>query len=204
MLNVYYQHAAWSAVQGVCFSSYYSGRLIFILGRHICTRTDINPASFTTKMRQLSLKLNGLPPKSVLNVRTLYYWFARSASTQTSQPGDCPATDTFLCLAQMQIWLLICSVGLTRYACAQRVTRFQLWIVRTHPDSTKATNAVRSISIGWPRLSYSASTKWKKLLLRRLLGGCFSNWARATATLHHHIIIETFIRGNYIESLRKN
>jgi len=56
-------------------------------------------------------------------------------------------------------------------------------IVRTHPDSTKAMNAVRSISVGWPRLSYSASTKWKKLLLRRLLGGCFSKWARPTVTL---------------------
>ena len=43
--------------------------------------------------------------------------------------------------------------------------------------STKSMKAVLSTSMGCPCLSYRASTKWKKLLFRRLLGGCFSKCA---------------------------
>jgi len=42
----------------------------------------------------------------------------------------------------------------------------------------KSMKAVLSISTGWPCRSKNARTKWKKLLLRRLLGGCFSKCAR--------------------------
>lgn len=44
----------------------------------------------------------------------------------------------------------------------------------TFSFSTKSTKAVLSISTGWPCLSYSARTKWKKLDFLRLEGGCFS------------------------------
>ena len=40
-----------------------------------------------------------------------------------------------------------------------------------------AINAVRSISIGWPVLSYNAMTKWKKFDFLKLGGGCFSKCA---------------------------
>jgi len=50
--------------------------------------------------------------------------------------------------------------------------------------SMKSMKAVLSTSIGWPWRSYSANTKWKKLLLRRLLGGCFSKCARPTPRLY--------------------
>lgn len=52
----------------------------------------------------------------------------------------------------------------------------------TFSFSTKSTKVVLSISTGWPCLSYKASTKWKKLDLRRLDGGCFSKCARASPT----------------------
>lgn len=52
----------------------------------------------------------------------------------------------------------------------------------TFSFSTNPTKLVLSISTGCPRLSYRASTKWKKLDLRRLEGGCFSKCARARAT----------------------
>lgn len=52
----------------------------------------------------------------------------------------------------------------------------------TFSFSTKSTKVVLSISTGWPCLSYKASTKWKKLDLRRLEGGCFSKCARASPT----------------------
>lgn len=48
--------------------------------------------------------------------------------------------------------------------------------------STKSMQDVLSISTGWPCRSYSAKTKWKKLDLRRLEGGCFSKWARVRPT----------------------
>ncbi len=48
--------------------------------------------------------------------------------------------------------------------------------------STNPTKVVLSISTGCPCLSYSAKTKWKKLDLRRLDGGCFSKCARARPT----------------------
>lgn len=54
--------------------------------------------------------------------------------------------------------------------------------VLTFSFSTKSTNVVLSISTGWPWRSYKASTKWKKLDLRRLEGGCFSKCARARPT----------------------
>lgn len=49
--------------------------------------------------------------------------------------------------------------------------------------STKSIKAVLSTSMGWPCRSYNASTKWKKLLFRRLLGGCFSKCALPNPTL---------------------
>lgn len=49
--------------------------------------------------------------------------------------------------------------------------------------STKSMKAVLSTSMGWPCRSYNASTKWKKLLFRRLLGGCFSKCALPNPTL---------------------
>lgn len=46
--------------------------------------------------------------------------------------------------------------------------------------------AVRSISIGCSLRSYNAITKWKKFDFRRLLGGCFSKWARPMPRLMRH------------------
>lgn len=48
----------------------------------------------------------------------------------------------------------------------------------TESFSMNPINAVRSISIGCPLRSYRAITKWKKFDLRKLLGGCFSKFAR--------------------------
>ena len=53
----------------------------------------------------------------------------------------------------------------------------------TSSFSTNPAKAVRSTSTGWPIRSYSAITKWKKLLLRKLDGGCFSKWTRPSPTL---------------------
>ena len=49
--------------------------------------------------------------------------------------------------------------------------------------STKSMKVVLSTSIGCPCRSNKAKTKWKKLDLRKLLGGCFSKWARLNPTL---------------------
>lgn len=59
--------------------------------------------------------------------------------------------------------------------------------------------AVRSISIGWPALSYKAITKWKKLDFLKLLGGCFSKWARPMPMLKSERnikFIEMYVRKN--------
>lgn len=69
-----------------------------------------------------------------------------------------------------------------RYYLAITSTSYYL-DVHTWSFSMKPMNAVRSISTGCPARSYNATTKWKKLLLRRLLGGCFSKCARPTPTL---------------------
>lgn len=65
----------------------------------------------------------------------------------------------------------------------QLTTNLPIWLRRTWSFSMKPTKADRSISTGWPDRSYKAMTKWKKFDLRKLLGGCFSKWARPTPNL---------------------